>query len=93
MYRSIKKLDNILKELSKPQDSPSVEVDLSGIEKAISKMKQNGDNQNEIPNAIRALSDVIIDKINSINKEKKQWTFKVKRNADGFIDVVHATSK
>lgn len=85
----IMKLDAILKALNSKEESAS--LDLSGIEAAIAQMKQPANNK-EIPNAILALSDVIVSKISEINQEKKEWTFKVERDADGFIDVVKATS-
>lgn len=85
----IKKLDAILQALNSKEEA--AQLDLSGIEASISQLIQPVDNK-EVPNAILALSDVIISKISEMNKEKKEWTFKVERDADGFIDVVKATS-
>ena len=83
----IEKLDAILKCIN----NQSTEVDMSGVEAAIVALT-NKKESDIIPKAILALSDVIISKIANIKKEKKEWTFKVERDSDGFIDVVKATS-
>lgn len=84
----IKKLDAILKGVT----TETTPVDMSGIEDAI-KALTNKKESDIIPKAILALSDVIIDKITNIKKKKSEWTFKVERDNDGFINKVVANEK
>lgn len=84
----IKKLDGILKELSSNKDK---EIDTSGMEKVISKLKM-ADELSKTTAAINAMVKVISDKLDERKQEDKQWTFKIERDSDGFIDVVRANN-
>lgn len=87
----IMKLDDILKELSKERGESENEIDISGIEEAINGL-QLAEELQKTTTAIDAMVSTIAKKLDERKEEKKQWTFKVKRDADGFIDVVEATS-
>lgn len=84
----IKKLDEILTTITNRENK---EIDTSGIEAVIAKL-QMAEELKETTNAINAMVNVISKKLEEKKQEEKQWTFKVERNADGFIDVVKATS-
>lgn len=86
----IKKLDSILQALG---SSEAAEMDLTGIERAIKSIQVTSTPDNSVPTAIMALSDVIIKKIEAIQNIEQEWTFKVERDSDGFIDIVRATNK
>lgn len=81
----IKKLDDILQGL-KTDPTP---VDLSEIIKAINDLKNKGESD-AIPKAILALSDVIISKVEKMQLTKKEWTFLIERDNDGYITTVKA---
>lgn len=83
----IKKLDSILKKI----DTNDTSLDLSGIEVAISQMTVK-EEISEIPKSILALSNVILDKIQSIKiQSPTEWDFVIQRDNNGFIESVKAT--
>lgn len=84
----IKKLDAVLKELIKA--SSDTTIDLSGIEKSIEKINIKSETE-DVPKAILALGDVIVNKIKEIEVTKiSEWTFNIERNSEGYISTVKA---
>jgi Asp-tRNA(Asn)/Glu-tRNA(Gln) amidotransferase C subunit len=82
----VKRLDDILKAMGKDK-----EIDTSGIEAVISKLQLAGELE-KTTTAINAMVTVIAQKLEERKQEDRQWTFKVERDSDGFIDVVRATN-
>lgn len=88
----IKLLGTMVEKLDKPAIEVS-EVDISGIEKAISAISVTVEQDTvTVPKAIEAIGKVIIAKIENIKQEKQitKWDFKVTRDKKGLIQTVKA---
>ncbi len=88
-------MNKILEKLSTPSSDVNVEVDTSGIESALKKLKITSPKANKtIPDSIKAIGDVIVKKIEQIKTEDKpkEWTFDIKRGNNGLIKTVKAKS-
>ncbi len=85
----ILKLDSILKNIIENDK----ELDLNGIENAIQNMTIKKEIA-EIPNAIIALSDTILKRIQDLQvKRPTEWVFDIERDNEGYIDKVIANGK
>ena len=89
----------MLEKLNTPtQEIEYNDIDVSGIERAISDLKIDVD-LTELPKSIQALGDIITTKIENIKpmlealKHPKEWDFTIDRNAKGFIKSVNAKAK
>lgn len=74
------------------------EVDVSGIEQAISDINLTVD-LSEIPNSIQALGEILTTKVETLKttlealKHPKVWDFDITRNEGGFIKHVKARAE
>lgn len=92
----LEKLNTPVKEIEY-RDIETKELDITGIEEAISKINLTVD-ISELPKSIQALEQVIVSKLDFFRsaileiKQPKEWDFTINRNIDGLIKSVKARS-
>lgn len=83
-------MNKMLEMLSKEISANDIQLDTSGIEKAISMLKMKPDDS--IPNSIKKMTEVLSKKLDTLKQEEKpnEWVFTIKRSPTGLIETVRA---